>query len=73
MTGTPLQWLWIEIAASCACATAQMMFFGPERGVAAEVHARAGSTASSPVSTTGMPSLSNSMPASRSIHGNAFS
>ena len=29
VTGTPLQWLWIEIAASCACATAQMMFLGP--------------------------------------------
>ena len=45
-----------------ACATAQMMFFGPERRVAAEEHARAGSTASSPRRRPACPHLSNSMP-----------
>jgi hypothetical protein len=62
----------MEIAASCACATAQMMFFGSERRVAAEEHPGA-RRLHGRVSTTGMPSWSNSRPASRSIHGNAFS
>ena len=30
VTDLPWQWLWIEIAASCPCATAQMMFCGPK-------------------------------------------
>ena len=36
----PSHWLWIEIAAWWPCSTAQMMFFGPHRGVAAEEDAR---------------------------------
>ena len=36
VTGTPWQWLWIEMAAWWPCATAQMMFLGPQRRVAAE-------------------------------------
>ena len=69
---SPERSLWIESAASWPCATAQMMFFGPN-------------AASPPkntfglvdpmvlVSTLGMFHLSNSTPQSRSIQGKAFS
>ena len=67
-----MQWLWIEIAAWWPCSTAQMMFFGPNA---------ASPPKNTPgrvdwnvfVSTTGTCHLSNSMPRSRSIQGNAFS
>ena len=69
---SPLSILSIETAASWPCATAQMMFFGPK--------------AESPPKNTfglvdwkvfssslGRPQSLNSMPASRSIQGKAFS
>src|ERR1700674_3461156 len=71
-TSSPLQSLWIEIAASCPCATAQMMFFGPN---AASPPRNTPGRVDCMVlgSTFGMPRRSNSRPTSRSIQGNAFS
>ena len=62
----------IEIAASWPCATAQMMFFGPNaasppKNTLGLVDAMVAG------STLGMSHLSNSMPMSRSIQGKAFS
>src|ERR1700761_5243377 len=64
--------LWIESAASWPCATAQMMFFGPN---AASPPKNTFGLVEPNVfgSTLGMFHLSNSMPQSRSIHGKAFS
>ena len=60
------------MAASWPCATAQMMFLGPNaasppKNTSGRVDALV------TVSTTGMPWRSNSMPMSRSIQGKAFS
>ena len=62
----------IEMAASWPCTTAQMMFFGPK----AESPPKKTCFALDwkvTLSRTGRPHLSNSMPASFSIHGKAFS
>ena len=62
----------MEMAASWPCATAQMMFLGPN--AASPPKNTLGSVeAMVTLSTTGMPERSNSMPRSRSIQGNAFS
>ena len=62
----------IETAASWPCATAQMMFFGPN---AESPPKKTFGTEDWKValSSTGRPHLSNSMPESFSIQGNAFS
>ena len=62
----------MEIAAWWPCATAQMMFFGPN---AASPPKNTFGWVDPIVtsSTTGMSHWSNSMPMSRSIHGKAFS
>ena len=63
---------WIDRAASWPWATAQMMFFGPN----AESPPKNTFGCVEPMvlaSTTGMSHLSNAMPMSRSIQGNAFS
>ena len=68
----PRQWLSIEIAASCAWATAQMMFLGPQaESPPKNTPGRVDCIVVS--STLGMSHLPNSMPMSRSIQGNAFS
>ena len=60
------------MAAWCPCATAQMMFFGPH--AASPPKKTPGRVDWNVVlSTVGMPHLSNSIPRSRSIQGNAFS
>ena len=69
---SPESILSIEIAASWPCATAQMMFFGPNaasppKNTLGLVDAMVSG------STIGMSHLSNSMPMSRSIQGKAFS
>ena len=58
----------IEIAASWPCATAQMMFFGPN-AASPPKNTPGRVDAIVTLSTTGMPHSSNSMPMSRSIHG----
>jgi hypothetical protein len=69
---SPEQCLSMEIAASWPCATAQMMFFGPN--AASPPKNTPGRVAAIvTLSTTGIPHWSKSMPTSRSIHGNAFS
>ena len=72
LTSSPRQNRSIEIAASWPCATAQMMFFGPK---AASPPKNTFGLVDAMVlaSTLGMFHLSNSMPQSRSIQGNAFS
>ena len=69
---SPEQSLWIDSAASWPCATAQMMFFGPN---AASPPKNTFGLVEPMVlaSTLGMSHLSNSMPQSRSIQGKAFS
>ncbi len=69
---SPESSLWIDSAASWPCATAQMMFFGPN---AASPPKNTFGLVEPMVlaSTLGMFHLSNSMPQSRSIQGNAFS
>src|SRR5216110_967885 len=69
---SPFKNLSIETAASWPCATAQMMFFGPN---AASPPKNTFGLVDAKVfgSTFGMFHLSNSMPQSRSIQGNAFS
>src|SRR3979490_2217305 len=64
--------LWIDSAASWPWATAQMMFFGPK---AASPPKNTFGWVDAMVlgSTLGMSHLSNSMPMSRSIQGEAFS
>ena len=69
---SPEQNLWIDSAASWPCATAQMMFFGP-KAASPPKNTFGLVEAMVVVSTLGMSHLSNSMPASRSIQGNAFS
>ena len=62
----------IETAASWPCATAQMMFFGPN--AESPPNRTFGSVdCSVAASSTGSPHSSNSMPQSRSIQGKAFS
>src|SRR6476620_10777263 len=70
LTSSPRHMRSIEIAASWPCATAQMMFFGPK---AASPPKNTWGWLDAMVlgSTLGMSHLSNSMPQSRSIHGNA--
>ena len=72
LMSSPRQNRSIEIAASWPCATAQMMFFGPN---AASPPKNTLGLVDAMVlgSTLGMSHLSNSMPQSRSIQGNAFS
>ncbi len=72
LRSSPLQYLWIEIAASCAWLTAQMMFSGPQ---AASPPKNTPSREHMNVvrSTSGQSHSLNSMPMSRSIHGNALS
>ena len=69
---SPEQSLWIESAASWPCATAQMMFLGPN---AASPPKNTFGLVEPMVlgSTFGMFHLSNSTPQSRSIQGKAFS
>ncbi len=66
VSAIPWQWLWIEIAASCPCATAQMMFLGPQ---AASPPKKTPGRVDDIVfsSTFGMSHLPNSMPMSRSM------
>ena len=71
-TFSPISILWIEIAASWPCAAAQMMFLGPKAASPPKktfgwVLCRVASL------SLGRPHLSNSMPASCSIQGKAFS
>src|SRR3981081_1294294 len=69
---SPERSLWIDNAASWPCATAQMMFFGPNAG-SPRKNTFGLVDPNVLVSTFGMFHLSNSMPQSRSIQGNAFS
>ena len=69
---SPRQNLSIEIAASWPCATAQMMFFGPN-AASPPKNTLGCVEAMVLASTLGMFHLSNSMPQSRSIQGKAFS
>jgi len=70
VSDSPWQYLWIEIAAWCACSTAQMMLSGP--------HAES-PPKNTPgrvdwnvvLSTVGFFHLSSSMPMSGSTQGNA--
>ena len=72
LTSSPRQKRSIEIAASWPCATAQMMFFGPN--AASPPKNTFGLVEAMVVgSTFGMSHLSNSMPQSRSIQGKEFS
>ena len=69
---SPRQNLSMEIAASCPCATAQMMFLGPKaESPPKNTLGRVDCMVSG--STFGMPRWSNSRPISRSIQGKAFS
>ena len=71
-SGTSKQWLSMEIAASCPCATAQMMFLGPQ---AASPPKKTPGTLDCMVtsSTTGISHSPKVMPRSRSIQGKEFS
>jgi hypothetical protein len=69
---SPMRNLSIETAASWPCATAQMMFFGPN--AASPPKNTFGLVDTKDFgSTFGMSHLSNSRPMSRSIQGNEFS
>ncbi|MNC84727.1 hypothetical protein D3C83_02900 [compost metagenome] len=71
-TSSPWHNLSMDMAASCPWATAQMMFLGPNAASPPKnTWGRVDCMVA--LSTTGMPHRSNSIPASRSIHGKAFS
>ena len=69
---SPLSILSIDTAASWPWATAQMMFLGP-KAASPPKYTFLSVDCMVTLSTTGMPHLSNSMPMSFSIQGNAFS
>ena len=69
---SPCSSLSMLTAAAWPCATAQMMFFGPN--AASPPNSTRGRVDwCVTLSTIGMPHSSKAMPRSRSIHGNAFS